>query len=67
MRQALYMPSLSAARHNPAAQALYLRLRKRGKSGKSAVCACAHKLLRQMFGVVKSGVAYDPARAAARS
>lgn len=45
VRKAMYMASLSAARYNPVASALYKRLRERGKSAKVALVAVAHKLL----------------------
>jgi len=45
VRNAMYMASLSAARYNPTARALYKRLRERGKTAKVALVAVAHKLL----------------------
>jgi len=45
LRTALYMATLSAARHNPAIRAFYARLRAAGKALKVARCAAAHKLL----------------------
>jgi transposase len=45
VRNGLYMAALVAIRHNPIAKPLYIRLRERGKSAKSALIAVAHKLL----------------------
>jgi transposase len=45
VRNLLYMAAVVAIRYNPVGKALYERLRSRGKSGKSAVIAVAHKLL----------------------
>lgn len=45
VRNGLYMAAVSAIRHNPIGKALYIRLRERGKSAKSALIAVAHKLL----------------------
>ena len=52
VRKALYMASLSAARHNPLTQPLYTRLRAKGKSSKLAHCAVARKLLHVAWAVV---------------
>lgn len=45
VRNGLYMAAVSAIRHNSIGKALYIRLRERGKSAKSALIAVAHKLL----------------------
>jgi transposase len=45
VRNGLYMAAVVAIRHNPIGKALYIRLRERGKSAKSALIAVAHKLL----------------------
>jgi transposase len=45
VRNGLYMAAVVAIRHNPVGHALYVRLRQRGKSAKSALIAVAHKLL----------------------
>jgi transposase len=45
LRTALYMATLSAARHNPPIKAFYDRLRAAGKPMKVARCAAARKLL----------------------
>lgn len=45
VRNILYMAAVTAIRYNPVGKALYIRLRERGKSAKSALIAVAHKLL----------------------
>jgi transposase len=45
VRTALYMPTLTAIRHNPALQAFYQRLIARGRPAKVAITACMRKLL----------------------
>lgn len=59
LRAALYMAARSAKRFNLSCQALYQRLRARGKAHKQAMVAIMAKLLRQIFGVVKSGHPFD--------
>lgn len=59
VRQTLYMAALTASRYNLACQALYLRLKQKGKSTKVALVAVAHKLLRQAFAVINSGQDFD--------
>lgn len=54
-----YMCALSARRHNKDCKKLYARLRAAGKEAKVALIAVANKLIRQVFAVVKSGVAFD--------
>lgn len=45
VRNALYMVAVVAVRWNPVGKALYVRLKAKGKSSKSALIAVAHKLL----------------------
>lgn len=45
VRRVLYMAARSAALHNESIRPLYLRLRERGRSDKSAIVACMRKLL----------------------
>jgi transposase len=59
-RRALYMPAVVALRCNPVVRALGQRLRAKGRSGKYIVVAAMRKLLRQIFGVLKSGRPFDP-------
>ena len=60
LRAALYMPALSAMRHNPITQALAERLQKRGKRPMTIVAAVMRKLLILAYGVLKSGQTFDP-------
>ena len=59
-RKALYMPAISAKQHNPILKALYDRLLAAGKPKMLAICAVMRKLLHLIYGVLKSGVAFDP-------
>jgi transposase len=59
LRKALYMPAVAALTHNPVLIQLRNRLKVKGKSGKSIVCAGMKKLLQIMYGVLKSGIPFD--------
>ena len=62
LRAALYMPALSAMRHNPVVAALAARLKAQGRlKGKQIAVAAMRKLLVLCFGVLKSGKPFDPA------
>lgn len=60
LRKALYMPAMSAWRHNPAIRAFCERLKANGKNGKAVVCAAMRKLIHIAFAVLKSGKPFDP-------
>jgi len=60
LRKALYMPALTAVKHNPLMKDLYERLQQKGKPNKVALCAVMRKLLVLAYGVLKSGQAFDP-------
>lgn len=62
LRELLYMCARSAKRFNPSCKAIYERLRAKGKCHKVAMVAVMHKLVRQVFAVVKSGIKYDKER-----
>jgi transposase len=53
LRRYLYLAAMSAIRHDPAMAAWHANLLARGKAAKSATCAVAHKLLRQLMGIIK--------------
>jgi len=53
MRSLLYLCSWTAKSCNPQCKALYEKLKKAGKPEKVIKVAIAHKLLRQVFGVMK--------------
>lgn len=58
-RQILFMAALSATLHNPLIKQQYTRLLLNGKSKMVAMIAAANKLLRQAFGVLKSGQPFN--------
>lgn len=60
VRAKLYMGVTSAVKSNPACGALQVRLREKGSPKKLVRIAIAHKMVRQAFAIVKSGVAFDP-------
>lgn len=60
LRAHLYMAAVAAMRYNPAVKAYVERLAARGKTGKRAVMAAMHKLLRICFGVLKNRTPFDP-------
>lgn len=62
LRTALYYPALSAMRSNPIIKRFVLRLKeRRGKlPNKVVICAVMRKLLHLIYGVLKSGCAFDP-------
>ncbi len=60
LRRALYMPALSAIRHNPLVKALVDRMAKAGKCKMVQVAAAMHKLIVVAFGVLKSDMPFDP-------
>jgi transposase len=62
LRKALYLATLSAARHNPLIRTFYQRLRAAGKPFKVAQCAAARKLLTLAWAVVTKQQSFDPAR-----
>lgn len=60
LRSALFMPAMTAIRHNPAVAALAERLRAQGRlKKKQIVIAAMRKLLVLCFGVLKSGKQFD--------
>lgn len=59
LRSTLFMAARSAKRYNMACKELYQRMRIAGKPYKQAVVAVMHKLVKQIFGVVNSGISFD--------
>lgn len=53
VRQAVYMATVVAVRHNPVIRAFYLRLRSAGKPAKVALIAAMHKLLTILNAMLK--------------
>jgi transposase len=66
LRKILYLPAMSAIRHNPAARAIADRLLAAGKRGKVVIAAVMRKLVHWMMGVLKSGIQFDPQLALAK-
>lgn len=66
LRKILYCPAMSAIRCNTAAKALAERLKASHKNGKVVIGAVMRKMIHWMFGVLKSGQAFDPALALAK-
>ena len=54
-RKALYMPALSATRHNPAMKAFYERLRAQGKTFKVAIVAVMRKMVITLNAMLRDG------------
>ena len=61
LRHALYMATLVAVRSRPEWHIRYQRLLDRGRAKKEALIILARKLLKVIFHLLRTGVAYDPA------
>lgn len=59
LREAFYMPSLTAIRHNKPMREFYERLVEKGKPKKVALIAVMRKLLVTAVGVLNNGVPFD--------
>lgn len=59
IRSVLYMASLSAVRYNPMFKQLYARFRAQAMSHKQAAGVVMNKLLRVIYGILKSGKSFD--------
>ena len=62
IRSALYMPALSAKRHDPHVKAYFQHLVDNGKKPLQAVCAVMRKLLHAIHGMLKYDKPFDNAR-----
>jgi transposase len=60
IRAALYMPAVSAKRHNPILRAFAQRLLDKGLCPMAVITAVMRKLLHLIFGILKSGRPFDP-------
>jgi len=60
VRQFLYMPAIVAKKYNPIIKAFCARLALARKCDMSIIGAAMHKLVHLMFGVVHSGMLFDP-------
>ena len=59
VRATLYMAAQSAKKYNHACKEIYQRLRANGKAHKVAMMAVVHKLIKQVFAVVKNNTPFD--------
>lgn len=62
IRSALYMPALSAKRHDPHVKAYFQHLVDNGKKPLQAVCAVMRKLLHAIHGMLKHDKPFDNTR-----
>lgn len=60
LRSALYMPAVVAKRYNPIIAAFCQRLAANGKPSMVIIGAAMRKLLHLVYGVLKSGLPFDP-------
>jgi transposase len=66
IRQALYMPALSAKQHDPYVKAFFQHLIEKGKKPLQALCAVMRKLLHAIHGMLRDNQAFDNTRFYAR-
>ena len=59
MRHALYVLAMVALKHDPLMKIFAQRLKGDGLAPKAVIAACMHKLIRQIYGVLKSRTASD--------
>jgi transposase len=64
IRHSLYMPAMVALKHNPIVKAFGARMKGGGLAPKAVIGACMHKLVHLIYGVLKSGTAFNPKLAA---
>lgn len=60
LRKILYFPAMAAVRHNPLIRTFAERLRHNGKAPKLILAAVMRKLLHIAFGVLRSGIPFNP-------
>ncbi|MEY2336634.1 IS110 family transposase, partial [Acidithiobacillus ferrianus] len=65
LRKALYLPAVVAKRYNPVIAAFCDRLLARGKCPMQVIVAAMRRLLHIAFGVLKSGLPFNPNHALA--
>jgi len=61
VRAILFMATMVAIQHNPLIRELFARSLAKGKCKMSAIGICMHKLLRIVYGILKSGIPFDAA------
>lgn len=59
IRAALYMCALSGMRHNPVLKPIYRRCKEKGMAHNQAIGVLMHKLLRMVYGILRSGKPFD--------
>ena len=59
LRNALYMPALSASQHDPRAHAFYLALQGRGKKKMQGLVAIMRKYLTGLWACMRDGTSFD--------
>jgi len=62
IRQALFMPALSAKQHDPYVKAFFQHLIEKGKKPLQALCAVMRKLLHAIHGMLRDNRAFDNTR-----
>lgn len=62
LRAALYMPAMTAARHDPHLKTFVERLETRGKEGKQPICAVSRKLLHGIHAMFRTNMPWDSER-----
>ncbi|MDP3845007.1 MAG: IS110 family transposase [Pseudomonas sp.] len=62
LRAALYMPALSAVRHDPNVKAFYEALQRRGKKKIQALCAVMRKYLTGVWACIQQGERFDSSK-----
>lgn len=62
LRAALYMPALTAARHDPNLKVFVERLQASGKEGKQPICAVSRKLLHGIHAMFRTNQPWDSQR-----
>ena len=60
LRRAMFMPAMTARTNNPLLKAFGDRLKENGKKPKQVIIAVMRKLLHQIYGILKSGLPYNP-------
>jgi transposase len=62
LRKALYMPALTAVKHEHGFRDFYQALVKRAKKPLQAICAAMRKLLHAIHGMLRSRTPFDPSK-----
>ena len=60
LRRGLFMPAMTARVFNPLLKTFADRLEENGKKPKAIIIAVMRKLLHQIYGILKSGMPYNP-------